>query len=154
LERVLEVRRRLTQTQRDNLYNNTPGVNPIATFPGQGIVIFGQKTLQKKQSVLDRVNVRRMMLTVRKTISRMSRNFVFEQNNAATRSALLNMVNNYLGSVQSANGINEFRASISEGADLVDRNVIKGKIFLKPTTVAEIIIFDFTLTPQGASFSE
>ena len=154
LERVLEVRRRLTQTQRDNLYNNTPGVNPIATFPGQGIVIFGQKTLQKKNSVLDRVNVRRMMLTVRKTISRMSRNFVFEQNNAATRNALLNMVNNYLGSVQAANGVNEFRASIAEGADLVDRNVIKGKIFLKPTTVAEIIIFDFTLTPQGASFSE
>ena len=154
LERVLEVRRRLTQTQRDNLYNNTPGVNPIATFPGQGIVIFGQKTLQKKLSVLDRVNVRRMMLTVRKTISRMSRNFVFEQNNAATRNALLNMVNNYLGSVQAANGVNEFRASIQEGADLVDRNVIKGKIFLKPTTVAEIVIFDFTLTPQGASFSE
>ena len=154
LERVLEVRRRLTQTQRDGLYNQRPGVNPIATFPGQGIVIFGQKTLQTKQSVLDRVNVRRMMLTVRKTISRMSRNFVFEQNNAATRSSLLNMVNGYLGSVQAANGINEFRASIEEGADLVDRNVIKGKIFLKPTTVAEIIIFDFTLTPQGASFSE
>ena len=154
LERVLEVRRRLTQTQRDNLYNQRPGVNPIATFPGQGIVIFGQKTLQTKQSVLDRVNVRRMMLTVRKTISRMSRNFVFEQNNAATRSALLNMVNGYLGSVQAANGVNEFRASIEEGADLVDRNTIKGKIFLKPTTVAEIIIFDFTLTPQGASFSE
>jgi hypothetical protein len=154
LERVLEVRRRLTQTQRDNLYNQRPGVNPIATFPGQGIVIFGQKTLQTKQSVLDRVNVRRMMLTVRKTISRMSRNFVFEQNNAATRSSLLNMVNGYLGSVQAANGINEFRASVEEGADLVDRNVIKGKIFLKPTSVAEIIIFDFTLTPQGASFSE
>ena len=154
LERVLEVRRRLTQTQRDELYNNTPGVNPIATFPGQGIVIFGQKTLQKKQSVLDRVNVRRMMLTVRKTISRMSRNFVFEANNAQTRSNLLSMVNNYLGAVQAANGVNEFRASIAEGADLVDRNVIKGKIFLKPTSVAEIIIFDFTLTPQGASFSE
>ena len=154
LERVLEVRRRLTQTQRDSLYNQRPGVNPIATFPGQGIVIFGQKTLQTKQSVLDRVNVRRMMLTVRKTISRMSRNFVFEQNNAATRSSLLNMVNGYLGSVQAANGVNEFRAQIEEGADLVDRNVIKGKIFLKPTSVAEIIIFDFTLTPQGASFSE
>ena len=154
LERVLEVRRRLTQTQRDELYNNTPGVNPIATFPGQGIVIFGQKTLQQKSSVLDRVNVRRMMLTVRKTISRMSRNFVFEANNAQTRSALLNSVNNYLSSVQAANGINEFRASISEGADLVDRNVIKGKVFLKPTSVAEIVIFDFTLTPQGASFSD
>ena len=154
LERVLEVRRRLTQTQRDGLYNQRPGINPIATFPGQGIVLFGQKTLQTKQSVLDRVNVRRMMLTVRKTISRMSRNFVFEQNNAATRSSLLNMVNGYLGSVQAANGVNEFRASIEEGADLVDRNTIKGKIFLKPTSVAEIIIFDFTLTPQGASFSE
>ena len=154
LERVLEVRRRLTQTQRDSLYNQRPGVNPNATFPGQGIVIFGQKTLQTKQSVLDRVNVRRMMLTVRKTISRMSRNFVFEQNNAATRTSLLNMVNGYLGSVQAANGVNEFRAQIEEGGDLVDRNVIKGKIFLKPTSVAEIIIFDFTLTPQGASFSE
>ena len=154
LERVLEVRRRLTQTQRDELYNNTPGVNPIATFPGQGIVIFGQKTLQQKSSVLDRVNVRRMMLTVRKTISRMSRNFVFEANNAQTRSTLLNAVNNYLGSVQAANGVNEFRATIEEGADLVDRNTIKGKVFLKPTSVAEIVIFDFTLTPQGASFGE
>ena len=77
-----------------------------------------------------------------------------KQNNAQTRSALLNSVNNYLGSVQAANGINEFRATISEGADIVDRNVIKGKVFLKPTSVAEIVIFDFTLTPQGASFSD
>ena len=72
----------------------------------------------------------------------------------ATRSTLLNAVNNYLGSVQAANGVNEFRATIEEGADLVDRNTIKGKVFLKPTSVAEIIIFDFTLTPQGASFSD
>ena len=151
----LEVRRRLTQTQRDTLYNNN--VNPIATFPGQGVVIFGQKTLQRKQSVLDRVNVRRMMIECRKTIASFSRLFIFEPNTVATRERLLTQVNDYLSSVQAANGINEFRAVLDETTttpDLIDRNIIKGKIFLKPTTAAEIVIFDFTVTPNGAAFSE
>ena len=155
LDEVLEVRRRLTQTQRDTLYNNN--VNPIATFPGQGIVIFGQKTLQRKQSVLDRVNVRRMMIECRKTIASFSRLFIFEPNTVATRERLLTQVNDYLSSVQAANGINEFRAVLDETTttpDLIDRNIIKGKIFLKPTTAAEIVIFDFTVTPNGAAFSE
>jgi len=155
LDEVLEVRRRLTQGQRDTLYNNN--VNPIATFPGQGIVVFGQKTLQVKQSVLDRVNVRRMMIEVRKTIAGFSRLFIFEPNTVATRERLLTQVNDYLASVQAANGVNEFRAILDETTttpDLIDRNIIKGKIFLKPTTAAEIVIFDFTVTPNGAAFSE
>jgi len=155
LDEVLEVRRRLTQQQRDDLYNSN--VNPIATFPGQGIVVFGQKTLQVKQSVLDRVNVRRMMIEVRKTIAGFSRLFIFEPNTVATRERLLTQVNDYLASVQAANGINEFRAILDDTTttpDLIDRNIIKGKIFLKPTTAAEIVIFDFTVTPNGAAFSE
>ena len=155
LDEVLEVRRRLTQGQRDDLYTNN--VNPIATFPGQGIVVFGQKTLQIKQSVLDRINVRRMMIEVRKTIAGFSRLFIFEPNSVATRERLLTQVNDYLSSVQAANGVNEFRAVLDETTttpDLIDRNIIKGKIFLKPTTAAEIVIFDFTVTPNGAAFSE
>jgi phage tail sheath protein FI len=155
LDEVLEVRRRLTQGQRDDLYTNN--VNPIATFPGQGIVVFGQKTLQVKQSVLDRINVRRMMIEVRKTIAGFSRLFIFEPNSVATRERLLTQVNDYLSSVQAANGVNEFRAVLDETTttpDLIDRNIIKGKIFLKPTTAAEIVIFDFTVTPNGAAFSE
>ena len=91
---AIQAERKLPPADRDKLYAGK--VNPIASFPGQGPVIFGQKTLQTKATSLDRVNVRRMMLTVRKTISRMSRNFVFEANNAQTRSNLLQMVNNYL----------------------------------------------------------
>jgi hypothetical protein len=155
MDNVLEVRRRLTQSQRDDLYSEN--VNPIATFPGQGIVVFGQKTLQKKQSVLDRVNVRRMLIEVRKTIAGLSRLFLFEANTVSVREKLLSQVNDYLGSVQAAQGLTEFRAVLDETTttpDLIDRNTMKGKIYLKPTTVAEIIIFDFNVTPQGATFSE
>ena len=155
MDNVLEVRRRLTQSQRDNLYQEN--INPIATFPGQGIVVFGQKTLQKKASVLDRVNVRRMLIEVRKTIAGLSRLFLFEANTVTVRERLLSQVNDYLGSVQAAQGLTEFRAVLDETTttpDLIDRNVMKGKIYLKPTSVAEIIIFDFNVTPQGATFSE
>lgn len=155
LSNVVEARRRLNQSSRDSLYG--VNINPIATFPGQGIVIFGQKTLQKKQSVLDRVNVRRMLLEVRKTIAGFSRLFVFEANNAATRGAILSRVNNYLATVQAANGLTQFRAildSTTTTPDLIDRNIMKGKIFLQPTQAAEIIIFDFNLDGAGATFSE
>lgn len=155
LSNVLEARRRLNQTSRDDLYQ--VNINPIATFPGQGVVIFGQKTLQKKQSVLDRVNVRRMLLEVRKTIAGFSRLFVFEANNAATRAAVLQRVNTYLATVQAQNGLTQFRAILDESTttpDLIDRNIMKGKIFLQPTQAAEIIIFDFNLDGAGATFSE
>ena len=155
LENVIEARRRLTQGQRDDLYNK--GVNPIATFPGQGISIWGQKTLQKKATLLDRVNVRRMLLEVRKTIAGFSRTFVFEQNTPSLRSKLQARINSYLSSVQSAQGLNEFRAILDETTttpDLIDRNIVKGKIFLKPTTAVEFIILDFNVSNTGATFSE
>jgi len=155
LDNVREARRRLTQVHRDDLYQEN--VNPIATFPGQGIVIFGQKTLQKKQSVLDRVNVRRMLLEVRKTIAGLSRLFVFEPNNARTRGAIVSRINDYLAGVQSSNGLTQFRAILDESTttpDLIDRNIMKGKIFLQPTQAAEIIIFDFNVDGSGATFDE
>jgi len=155
LESVLEARRRLTQTQRDDLYN--ANVNPIATFPGMGVAIWGQKTLQKKASLLDRVNVRRMLIEVRKTIAGFSRSFVFEPNSVTMRANLLSRVNSYLGTVQAAQGLQEFRAVLdgtTTTPDLIDRNIVKGKIFLKPTTAAEIIILDFSVTRTGAVFSE
>ena len=155
LSNVLEARRRLTQAQRDSLYE--ANINPIASFPGQGVVIFGQKTLQKKQSVLDRVNVRRMLLEVRKTIAGFSRLFVFEPNNPNTRANILARINSYLGVVSQANGLRQFRAILDETTttpDLIDRNIIKGKIFLQPTQAAEIIIFDFNVDGTGASFGE
>lgn len=155
LDDVVEVRRRLTQGQRDDLYNKN--VNPIATFPSQGIVIFGQKTLQKKASALDRVSVRRMMIEVRKTIAGFSRLFTFEPNDGQTRTRLLAQINEYLASVQAQRGIVEFRAILDETTttpDLIDRNIMKGKIFLKPTSSAEIILLDFNLSRSGASFSD
>ena len=155
LENVLEVRRRLTQGQRDDLQNKN--INPIATFPNIGIVIWGQQTLQKKQSLLDRVNVRRMMLEVRKTIAGFSRVFVFDPNTVTLRSKLLERINSYLGQVQAAQGLQEFRAVLDETTttpDLIDRNIVKGKIFLKPTTAAEVILLDFAVTSSGAVFSE
>lgn len=145
----------LNQTQRDTLYS--ANVNPIGEFVNQGIAAFGQKTLQTKQSVLDRINVRRMMIEVRKTIAGLSRLFLFEPNTVEVRRTLLTQVNNYLTVVQNRQGLTEFRAVLDETTttpDLIDRNTMKGKIFLKPTSAAEVILFDFTVTPQGASFSE
>ena len=147
--------RPLTQAQRDQLYENN--INPLSSFTNQGLAVFGQKTLQSKATVLDRVNVRRMLLKVRKDISRIARTFLFEQNSATVREQLLNRVNNVLSSVQSANGLTEFRAILDETTttpDLIDRNIMMGKIFLKPTSAAEVIVFDFTVSPQGASFDE
>jgi len=155
MESALEARRRLTSGQRDDLYSRS--VNPIATFPGQGLAVWGQKTLQKKQSFLDRVNVRRMLLTVRKTIASFSKAFIFEPNTTTLRSRLSTRINSYLDSVQRANGLNEFRAILDDTTttpDLIDRNIIKGKIFLKPTTAAEFIILDFNVSPNGAVFED
>ncbi len=155
LENVLEVRRKLTQTQRDQLYLGR--VNPVANFPGQGIVIWGQKTLQKKESLLTRINIRRLMITVRKTIANFSRLFVFQPNDATTRSQVLGLINNYLSSVQSARGLTQFRAILDETTttpDLIDRNIMKGKILLQPTSTAEVILLDFQLSANNATFSD
>jgi phage tail sheath protein FI len=145
---------RLTQSEKDDLYENK--VNPIVQFPGQGIVVFGQKTLQDKPSALDRINVRRLLLTVRKYIASTSRYLVFEQNTATTRNRFLNIVNPYLESIQQRQGLYAFRVVMDDTnntPDVIDRNIMKGSIFLQPTKTAEFIQIDFNILPTGAAFN-
>ena len=155
IETAIQAERKLTQANRDTLYE--ANVNPIATFPGQGVTAWGQKTLQKKASALDRVNVRRLLIKVKKFIASSSRFLVFEQNNAATRRRFLNIVNPYLEQVQANSGLTAFKVVMDETnntPDVVDRNTLYGQIFLQPTKTAEFIVLDFTVQPTGATFPE
>jgi phage tail sheath protein FI len=150
---VLRVEQKLNQTTRDSLY--TGKVNPIATFPGQGIVVYGQKTLQTKPSALDRVNVRRLLISLKSYISQVANNLVFEQNTAATRNIFLSQVNPYLSSVQQRQGLYAFKVIMDETnntADVIDRNQLIGQIYVQPTKTAEFIYLDFIITPTGATF--
>lgn len=145
---------RLTHSERDFLYENK--VNPIASFPGEGIVAFGQKTLQDKSSALDRINVRRLLIKVKKYIASTSRYLVFEQNTATTRNKFLNTVNPYLDAIQQRQGLYAFRVVMDESnntPDVIDRNILAGQIFLQPTKTAEFIVLDFNILPTGASFT-
>ena len=155
IDTAIEAERKLTQSNRDTLYDSN--VNPIATFPGQGVTVFGQKTLQKKSSALDRINVRRLLIKVKKFIASSSRFLVFEQNTAQTRNRFLNIVNPFLDQVQSQSGLSAFRV-VMDGSnntpDTIDRNYLVGQLFLQPTRTAEFIVLDFTIQPTGASFPE
>jgi hypothetical protein len=147
------VKVRLPQTSRDTLYEGK--VNPIAQFPGQGICVWGQKTLQRRPSALDRVNVRRLLIAVKKYIASASRYLVFEQNVEATRNRFLNIVNPYLASVQERSGLYAFRVIMDETnntPDVIDRNILYGQLYLQPTRTAEYIILDFNVLPTGATF--
>ena len=155
LSNVIEVKTRLTHDERDQLYVGR--VNPIATFPGQGATVFGQKTLQAKPSALDRINVRRLLIAVKKFIASSSRYLVFENNTAATRNRFLSIVNPYLESIQQRNGLYAFRVIMDESnntPDVIDRNILKGDIFLQPAKTAEFIVLDFSVLPTGAAFPE
>jgi phage tail sheath protein FI len=145
---------RLTHAERDELYEAK--VNPIAQFPGQGISAFGQKTLQSRPSALDRINVRRLLITVKKYIASTSRFLIFEQNTTDTRNKFLNTVNPYLESIQQRQGLYAFRVVMDDTnntPDVIDRNILKGAIFLQPTKTAEFIQIDFNVLPTGASFN-
>ena len=151
---VIQAERRLTRTQRDTLYSKK--VNPIASFPGQGISVFGQKTLQTKSSALDRVNVRRLLIELKKFIGDQARNLVFEQNTIATRNRFLATVNPYLESVVQRQGLYAYRVVMDDTnntADVVDRNQLIGQIFIQPAKTAEFIVLDFTIEPTGATFA-
>ena len=155
LSDVLEAKTRLTHSERDKLYEDR--INPIATFPGQGVVVFGQKTLQGKPSALDRVNVRRLLIALKKFIASTSRFLVFEQNTNATRARFLNVVNPFLEDVQSNSGLSAFRVVMDDTnntPDEVDRNRLIGQIFIQPTRTAEFIVLDFVVQPTGATFPE
>ena len=150
---VVRAERKLTSANRDTLYEGN--VNPIATFPQQGVVVFGQKTLQKAATALDRVNVRRLLITLKDYISQIADNLVFEANTIATRNNFLTQVNPYLESVQQRQGLFAFKVVMDETnntPDVIDRNELIGQIFLQPTKTAEFIILDFNVLPTGATF--
>jgi len=147
------VKTRLSQALRDELYESK--VNPIAQFPSQGICVWGQKTLQTRSSALDRVNVRRLLITVKKFIASSARYLVFEQNTEATRNRFLNIVNPYLAGIQQRSGLTAFRVVMDETnntPDIIDRNILAGAIYLQPTRTAEFIKLDFNILPTGATF--
>jgi hypothetical protein len=155
LTSVTDVYSRLTHAERDDLYDGR--VNPIATFPGVGVAVWGQKTLQAKPSALDRINVRRLLIAVKKYIASATKYLVFEQNTAATRNRFLNIVNPYLESIQQRQGLYAFKVVMDETnntPDLIDRNIMYGQIFLQPTKTAEFIVIDFNILPTGASFGQ
>lgn len=150
---VIQAEKKLTRSQRDTLYASN--VNPIATFPGQGINVFGQKTLQKKKSALDRVNVRRLLIELKKFVGDVSRTLVFEQNTNTTRNAFLAQVNPYLESVVQRQGLYAYRVVMDDSnntPDVIDRNQLIGQIFIQPAKTVEFVILDFTIEPTGATF--
>ena len=155
LTEVIETADRVTHEERDDLYEGR--VNPIATFPGQGVCIWGQKTLQGKPSALDRVNVRRLLIAVKKFIASATRYLVFENNTSATRNRFLNIANPYLESVQQRQGLYAFKVimdATNNTPDVIDRNQMVGELFLQPAKAAEFIVLDFNILPTGAAFPE
>lgn len=152
---VIQAERKLTRGQRDTLYS--ANVNPIATFPGSGISVFGQKTLQKKKSALDRVNVRRLLIDLKKFLGDQAKSLVFEQNTIATRNTFLANVNPYLESVVQRQGLYAYRVVMDDTnntADVIDRNQLVGQIFIQPAKTAEFITLDFVILPTGATLGE
>lgn len=150
---VVQAAKKLSPTDRDTLYAGK--VNPIATFPGQGVVAYGQKTLQQKASAVDRINVRRLLIELKSYIGQIANTLVFEQNTLATRNRFLSQVNPYLDSIQQRQGLYAFKVVMDETnntADVIDRNQLVGQIFIQPTRTAEFIILDFNVTPTGATF--
>lgn len=153
LGQVVRPERKLAQATRDDLYTNK--VNPIASFPGTGVVVYGQKTLQTKSSALDRVNVRRLLIEMKSYISGVAQNLVFEQNSAATRNNFLAQVNPYLEGIQQRQGLYAFKVVMDDTnntADVIDRNELIGQIYVQPTKTAEFIYLDFNVTPTGVAF--
>ena len=152
---VVGVRQRLTSKERDKLYEKN--INPIASFPAEGIVVFGQKTLQVTPSALDRINVRRLMIFVKREISLMANDILFDQNVQATWNRFLGRVNPFLTNVKIRFGLSDFLVVLDESTttpDLVDRNIMYAKVFLKPARAIEFIALDFVITNTGAEFLE
>jgi hypothetical protein len=153
LDTVIQTERLMTQNDRDNLYIKS--VNPIATFPRQGVTVWGQKTLQKKRSALDRINVRRLLIDAKRFVSFTVKYLVFENNTVETRAKFIELVEPYFRRVQNQQGLYDYRIIIDERnntPDVVDRNEMRAQIYLKPAKTAEFIIVDFVVLPTGAVF--
>ena len=150
---VIQAERKLSPTNRDTLYAGK--VNPIATFPNVGVTAFGQKTLQQKASALDRINVRRLLIALKRYIGNIAETLVFEQNTTVTRNRFLSQVTPYLESVQQRQGLYAFRVVMDDTnntPDVIDRNQLVGQIYLQPTRTAEFILLDFNILPTGVEF--
>ena len=153
LSTVLSTKSKLSQADKDTLYE--ANVNPIATLPKNGVVVFGQKTLQKGASALDRINVRRLMIELKAYISQLADNLVFEQNTLTTRNNFLTRVNPYLEAIQQKQGLYAFRVVMDETnntPDVIDRNQLIGQIYIQPSRTVEFVALDFILEPTGATF--
>ena len=152
---AVRAERKLSRADRDTLYEAR--CNPLATFPGEGVVVWGQKTLQKRTTALDRVNVRRLLINLKKFIASTSKYLVFENNTDSTRQRFLAAVNPYMESVQQNNGLYAFKVIMDDTnntADVIDRNIMKGDIYIQPAKAAEFIVVDFNIMPTGATFGE
>lgn len=153
LNTVLRAKYKLSQAQKDELYLNN--INPLATMPQQGVVAFGQKTLQKGASALDRVNVRRLLIELKSFIGQVANTIVFEPNTTVTRLSFINRVSPYLETIQQKQGLYAFKVVMDESLntpDVIDRNQLVGQIYIQPTRTAEFISLDFILQPTGATF--
>jgi hypothetical protein len=147
---AIQARKRLTLSERDTLYENR--INPIATFTSDGIKIWGNKTLQVKETALNRINVRRLLLQARKLISAVSIRLLFEQNDSVVRNQFLSLVNPILDNIRAERGLTDFRVVLSNDPEDIDRNQLTGQIFLKPTRSLEFIQIEFVIMNTGASF--
>lgn len=153
LDTVIQTERLMTQNDRDNLYIKS--VNPIASFPREGITVWGQKTLQKKQSALDRINVRRLLIDAKRFVAQTVKYLVFENNTVETRAKFIELTDPYFRRVQNQQGLYDYRIIIDESnntPDVIDRNEMRCQIYLKPAKTAEFIIVDFVVLPTGALF--
>jgi len=151
--KAVQARQRLDSRERDALYE--VNINPIATFPAEGLVIFGQKTLQADQSALDRINVRRLVLYLKSRVSTVSRNLLFDQNIESTWNRFKSQVNPILADTRARFGLSDYKLildSTTTTADLVDRNIMYAKIYIKPARAIEYIVVDFVITKTGADF--
>lgn len=153
LDSVIQTERLMTQNDRDNLYIKS--VNPIASYPRDGIVVWGQKTLQKKQSALDRINVRRLLIDAKRFVAQTVRYLVFENNTIQTRAKFIELTDPYFRNARNQQGLYDYRIIIDESnntPDVIDRNEMRCQIYLKPAKTAEFIIVDFVVLPTGALF--
>ena len=149
---AIKARVKLKLDDRDDLYEGR--INPMATFSDVGVVIFGNKTLQVKETALNRINVRRLLLQARKLISAVSIRLLFEQNDDVVRNQFLSLVNPILDNIRKERGLTDFRVVLDDTPESIDRNELNGRIFIKPTRSLEFISIEFNITNTGASFDD
>jgi hypothetical protein len=150
---VVRVERKLSQSDRNTLYSSN--VNPLALIPGEGVVTFGQKTLQQKSTALESINVRRLLIDLKKYISNVGQSLIFENNTFTTRNKFMNEVNPYLDNIVQKQGLYAYKVDMSESINtpsVIDRLELRGKIYIQPTKTIEYVILDFIITPTGVEF--